>query len=400
MKHIDQAIFIHLFKEAYRKCFGFEMLHAMSESESRHFSDKIFGETGLVIGPKSLKNYAGFILKNEGSRLANPSVATLDTLARYVLGAPYTDEVQRKKTGDSYPFWFQYKNKLHAYERREELIHGNIRSRWSEKVFFKNMTLGIVTIVLFFVITLVIFLRLFSKGGDNNIFIENFDTVQTDSLAARGWFLKSEAPAWWKLRGDDPHHLTLFTLRGDNWADSSDAPAIKDLLLRKIPYQNFTTEVLIDGFIPDHNWQQAGILLMEDTTFAGKSLRLSIAYNDFFGGYKQPPEIIIQAIRSDRYDKSRPEEIVHLPIYDLSASQQKLVYNNLLHIGLKIEKNGHHYKLLYQAGPLENGAFKEAFSGDLNMDPHYIGLFALEGFVKDTSYAPVHFKYFNLINNP
>jgi hypothetical protein len=29
------------------------------------------------------------------------------------------------------------------------------------------------------------------------------------------------------------------------------------------------------------NWQQAGILLLEDTSFTGKSMRVSFVYNNF-----------------------------------------------------------------------------------------------------------------------
>ncbi|HEV8084155.1 MAG TPA: hypothetical protein VGP55_13190 [Chitinophagaceae bacterium] len=34
----------------------------------------------------------------------------MDTFARYVLKAPYIDEVKRKDTESHYPYWFQYRN--------------------------------------------------------------------------------------------------------------------------------------------------------------------------------------------------------------------------------------------------------------------------------------------------
>jgi hypothetical protein len=48
-----------------------------------------------------------------------------------------------------------------------------------------------------------------------------------------------------------------------------------------------------------------GILLSEDSTFKSKMLRLSISFNDFFGGYNKPAEIIIQAISSSESEGLR-----------------------------------------------------------------------------------------------
>ena len=66
---------------------------------------------------------------------------------------------------------------------------------------------------------------------------------------------------------------------------------------------------------------------------------------------------------------------------------------------LRIEKTGNHFRFLYSTGSGANFAFKEAFVRDIELKPEYIGIFALQGFVKDTNYMPVHFNFFSLVNN-
>lgn len=139
---------------------------------------------------------------------------------------------------------------------------------------------------------------------------------------------------------------------------------------------------------------------MEDTTFAGKSLRLSIAYNYFFGGYTKPKEIIIQAINSNANDFSKPEEIAHVTVFNIEPGQDSLVNYNLQKSALKIEKNGNHFRFLYATGAMGNSAFKESLSKDIIMQPKYIGIFALQGFVNNTNYIPAYFKFFSLISTP
>ncbi len=139
---------------------------------------------------------------------------------------------------------------------------------------------------------------------------------------------------------------------------------------------------------------------MEDTTFAGKSLRLSIAFNDFFGGFDKPKEIIIQAISSNAVDFTKPEEIAHHTLFSVTPGQEKLVTNNLQKSALKIEKNNNHFRFLCATGVAENFAYKEVLSKDILIKPKYIGIFALGGFVNDTGYIPAHFKFFSLVNTP
>jgi hypothetical protein len=102
----DKQAFATLYKDAYKKCFGHALSMLPSETESKYFGNTIFEETGLVIGAKSLKNYFGFVLNMPESKDENPSVATLDMLARYVLQATDTDETARKNKAGHYPYWY------------------------------------------------------------------------------------------------------------------------------------------------------------------------------------------------------------------------------------------------------------------------------------------------------
>src|SRR5438874_1794663 len=110
MDDLNNEAFISLFKDCYKKCFGSPLNGYLSETESKHFSNKILEDTGLVIGAKTIKNYSFYVVNSTEAKQENPSVATLDTLARYALNAPYTDEVQRKAKEGHFPYWFRYKS--------------------------------------------------------------------------------------------------------------------------------------------------------------------------------------------------------------------------------------------------------------------------------------------------
>src|SRR5690348_13058119 len=112
MKDLDHRAFISLFKDACEKCFGHPLAEMLSETESKQLSNQLMEKTGLVIGPKSIKNYSAFVISPSEAKSENPSVATLDTFARYVLEAPYTDEAKRKDNENHYPYWFEYRDRF------------------------------------------------------------------------------------------------------------------------------------------------------------------------------------------------------------------------------------------------------------------------------------------------
>jgi hypothetical protein len=387
MKNLDRPIFINLFKEACERCFGSPFISTLSESDSKLLSNKIFERTGLVIGAKSLKNYSLYVTtsNSKDTRKENPSVSTLDTLARYVLDAPYTNEIQRNDNESHYPYWFQYRN-----EHSNTILNLKInRVNWKKtKIVFSV----VLTIFIGFLV-----IKSLKQKNTNKNFIDNFNSVLEDSLRSKGWNIKSVDTTWWNRRNEKPGHLALYTLKGDNWANNENPARIKNLFMRKINSDCFMVEIHLTNFIPKQNWQQAGILLSEDSTFTSKMLRLSISYNDFFGGYKKPPEIIIQAVSSSESELlSKPEEIAHLSLFSIEPGNESFVESNLAKSALKIEKKGTHFRFLYTTGSMESFAFKEAVSGDFNIRPKYACIFSIQGWADNGNYIPAYFDSFRL----
>jgi hypothetical protein len=379
MNDLDTSVFIALFKKAYEKCFGHPLSGPLTETESRLFSEKILDQTGLVIGAKSIKNYSSFVLGPANGKEENPSVATLDTFARFALNAPYTDEVQRKNKESHYPYWFQYRQQFQQPEKKP----------------VRKKRLGVIVVLVASVAAAVTASILFDPVREHKKDItDDFHELREDSLSARGWFVKAKDVEYWDRRSESAGHLTLFTLKGDNWPDSVNQPNIRNLLLRKNNSGCFVAEIHLSGFMPLQNWQQAGLLLLEDTSFAGKSLRLSLVYNDFYGGFPRSREIIIQAIISGGKAADKPEEIVHQLLFKIDTTNEELVRQNLLHSALRIEKNRTSFRVLFANGSMPNSAFREILRRDIDMKPAFIGLFALKGFVDTSGVVPAQIDLF------
>jgi hypothetical protein len=172
-------------------------------------------------------------------------------------------------------------------------------------------------------------------------------------------------------------------------------PVIRNLLQRRVPCDCFTLEWHLNHFIPRQNWQQAGILLSEDTGLTGKSMRVSIAYNDYNGVYPRSGTILLQAITSSSAGK--PEEIAHVSLFAAdSLRRNPALARSLGHSALRIEKRGDRFRILYADGILENTSFREIAVHEFAMQPRYVGLFALKGFVDSAEVMPARFSWFSL----
>jgi len=382
MNQTDSLAFAELFKEACRKCFGHALEKPLTETESKLFCTQVLDITGLSIGWKSVKNYSLFLIGNATGKEENPSVATLDTMARYVLGAPYTTEIQRKDNESHYPYWFLYKEKISCSLPR----HSNLRKR-----HYVLIALGIVNVLIAFIF----WTRL--QTGESGQFSDDFKQGVGNSLVQDGWFLKDKDTLYWNKNAETKGQLTLFTLTGDNWPDPPNKQHIKNLLLHSVPYDCFTAEVHLNNFIPQQEWQQAGLLLLEDTTLTCKSVRLSLAFNDNFGGFRKGREVLVQVISSQGNGFGKPEEIAHKSILSLDTAESNPQMTQVLqHTGLRIEKRGRKFRFLYSGGARENGAFREVASQELDMQPRYIGIFAIKGFKDSSATVPVHFTFFRI----
>ena len=402
----DADAFARLFRDAYRKCFASAFTAPLTETESHRLSVEIAESTGLEIGWKSLKNYSSFLLGRSG-RVENPSVATLDTLARYVAGAPRTDEARRRASERHYPYWFRFRDSL----RDESLAPPRETSARPPEAPPAAATptddrptpaprptrrtaiaAGVVALAVFLVL---LFVALRQRGAGAALFTDDFADVSAAALTAHGWSVHAVDSAYWSRRAEAPGHLTLFTLEGDNWPQPGREPVIRNLLVRPLSSDCFDVDVRLSAFFPRQNWQQAGLLLLEDTTLTGRSARMSIGYNDFSGGFPQTREIIVQAITSLGQRTGRPEEFVHQRLFVVDSAIEPLVRQNLESSALRIEKRGAHLRLLYSAGPLKNGAFKEVGRTDFDFRPTLVALFAIKGFVSESAVVPVHVDAFS-----
>jgi len=386
MNDIDHGAFRALFEEACLKCFGHVVTVPLTETESKVLYNKVFEETGLVIGWKSVKNYSSFLFSGSTTgKPENPQVATLDTLSRYVQGAAYTTEAERKRVGGHFPFWFGYREQW--LQRRPLAVDrpavGKTRGWWLMGMGLAVAVLGVVCISLFF------------RRGAGGSFRDDFHSLSADSLAERGWWVLSKDAAYWERRAERPGCLTLYTLEGDIWPDPVQQPVIRNLLLRRIPCDCFTIELHLQDFIPRQNWQQAGMLLTEDTAFGGRSLRVSVAYNDFNGVYPRAGSILVQVISSQASGK--PEEIAHVQLFSTdSLLTHPALAKTLAHSALRIEKQGDRFRILYADGILPNTSFREIATHEFAMQPRYAGLFALKGFVDSSDAIPARFSWFSL----
>src|SRR5688572_20180068 len=346
----DPPAFARLFEDAYRRCFSTAFTAPLTEPESHRFSVEIAESTGLEIGWKSLKNYSHFLLGTT-NRVENPSIATLDTLARYVAGAPRTDEEQRRTRERHYPYWVRYKEGLrHAepaltHEGPDERHPGSDAASDTRPApplprRKRAVALDVAGFAALVVVLVLLFVTVRRRDARSSRFADEFDDVSAATLAERGWSVKSIDSAHWARRGVKLGHLTLFTLSGDNWPLPGRSPVIRNLLVRRSPSECFIAELRLTSFFPRQNWQQAGLLLLEDTTFAGRSVRTSIGFNDFAGGFPETKEIIVQAITSLGRESSKPEEVVHHRLFVEEPGTERLVRQNLEHSALRIEKRG------------------------------------------------------------
>ncbi len=405
----DADTFARLFREAYRKCFASPLTAPLTETESHRLSVEIAESTGLEIGWKSLKNYSAFLLGRSG-RVENPSVATLDTLARYVAGAPRTDEARRRTNERHYPYWFRYRDALRDERPAPvgETVNEALRERRSTTEvasddpptpaprLARRTVIALGTVALAALLALVVVtLRRHEARAES--FTDDFDDVSAAALVARGWSVHSVDSVYWSRRAEKPGYLTLFTLEGDNWPQPGREPVIRNLLTRPLSSDCFDVDVRLTSFFPRQNWQQAGLLLLEDTMLTGRSARMSIGYNDFSGGFPQTREVIVQAITSLGHGVGKPEEFVHQRLFVVDSAIEPLVRQNLESSALRIEKRGAHLRLLYSAGLLQNGAFKEVGRTDFDFRPTSVALFAVKGFVSQSEVVPVHVDAFRQV---
>ncbi len=376
MTSTELSIFLSLFQKVHFKCFGTELNKPLTETECKHLSNEIFEETGLILGWKSIKNYSQFLLNIDGQKQVNPTIASLDTLVRYVENASKTNETIRKKEESHFPYWFDFKE---AYLKETPVKNSPNKFQFRKTHL---LTSGFLLLILG--------ISILYEPKQNNV-LEEFEKLDMPTLQKSGWQVLNIQSDFWQKRNQTPHHLTLFTLKGDNFDKGE---KIKNLIIKKIEDEKFTVELHFIEFVPNQNWQQSGIILMEDSLFSNKNVRFSLNYNNFFGGTSQPAEIILQVVASLIDDSVKPEEIAQIPIFKVKSEKDTLVSNNLKKSALRIEKSGDNYRFLYAMGNSNFFAFKEISNRNLAINPKYIGIYASSGDSKNSGIIPVKIDKF------
>lgn len=399
MNDAQDVVFRKLFMQACHKCFGHAPAGPLGETEARALSNNILESTGLLLGVKSLKNYSIYFF-DPIARKENPSVATLDTLARYVLDAPPTNEIARKNDEPHHPYWFRYKASWVQQASTEghwpmEKAVADEPSSGPSAAKRSNRYVAYILVATVALAAAIFLIR--NNHGMNRSFTDDFSHVSDDSLRAFGWTILRPDTVFWEKRAINPGVLTLYTLPGDNWPGKDTIAPIRNLLVRKIEGDCFTAEVHFKDLRLAHNWQQVGLILGEEPGFQSRVVRISLSYNDFFGGYSKEPEIIIQGLSSVKSSQfSKPEEFAHLPILTLNSGTDSLVWTNLKNAALKVEKNGNSFRFLFGIGSADVFAFKEAVHVDYPFNPKYIGLFAIQGLSVRPHIGPVYADQFQI----
>jgi hypothetical protein len=366
--------FKSLFTEVYQKCFGEDLTAQLTESAARQLASSIFDKTGLVLGWKSLKNFSVFIL-NHSEKEEKPSEASLDTLARYIAGATRTDEVNRKGEKNPFRYW-------HAYQ--QNYIRSQFRKKRNQYTLI-TLVILMVCIGLFFV---------FQKEEESEqTYFEPFDQISAEELNRQGWQIQNLSEHYWSKRDNIPGNLTLFTLSGDNFVSGK---PLKNLLLRQIGSTCFSTDIQLEEFLPTRNWQQAGFIFLEDSTNLQKCLRVTISYNDFFGGYDKEPEIFIQILSQTGAPGSKPVELVHHVIFTNVKENLKLIEQNTQEISLRVEMKDGWFRVHYGAGAQAVFALQEVLNKQVDFKPKFVGLFATCGENTEDYIMPVRFNSFSI----
>ena len=227
-------------------------LQSISLKEANLLSQLTKEKTGESISSKSLITYINAV-NGQDPEAINPTNYTLNTLAHlYFLSTPAflnDKEVFLSKN----TAWLTFKQQLKVDDLKQNVKHKK-QARPIVKI------LGIIILVTGVVITGFVLLHK-GKAQNNVEFHDDFNVVHLDSLYARGWTLH-DPDTTFIHKQSRPGHLTLYTLKGNYWVKANERPYQTNTLLQKINAKNFEVETKIDSFLPDMDWQQAGIFLI------------------------------------------------------------------------------------------------------------------------------------------
>ena len=369
-----------LFRET---CFHFlqqDFAGQLSEIEAKRLSNDIRDKTGLILGWKSLKNYS--VSVNNSGKTENPSLASLDTLARYVLQAPSTDEIARKESGSPYEYWYKYLDRQSDLKPNEENPRKERKKSNRTNLFLILLALAGIASWWYY---LPIKRPLRSYATD-------FNNLKVNQLVAEQWEVLNLDSTFFNQSSMAGENLILYTLKGDNY----EAPDIRNVMSHPVKQSCFSTEIFLRDFVPVENWQQAGLILYQNQNDLRTSIRISMVYNNFFGGYQQEDQILIQILSLHAPNQTKPVLLKQHPLFNNVTNDVDLVRQNLRHSAIRIVYNDGLLKVYFANGMSNIFAYQEIFVGQVAFTPDYIGLFASSGNCVEEHIIPVRIAEFKL----
>lgn len=200
-------------------------------------------------------------------------------------------------------------------------------------------------------------------------FRDDFGHDSTGLVLQEGWYIANLDTAYWN-RPDLNNHLTLFTQQGDNWVSPGQEPEIKNLLLREIGPGDFTATILLSGFRPTSNWQQAGILLIQDDD---NSIRVTYGYDDV--GAKKP-RLVVQTVPIVDGMVLHPHTLTERPLTEQKVYPRK--------IWLRMIREDNMYRFYYKKNFYnERWIFTRAWNAPDSFSPSQIGIGAFQGITQE-----------------
>lgn len=219
-------------------------------------------------------------------------------------------------------------------------------------------------------ITVAIVLRTWTPPGlssRTSYFHEDFAAPDKDELLRHRWQLLYPDQEHWRL----PHaqgRLTLHTLRGDLWTKDQEQPFVPNLLARPFTSDRFRVTALLTDFHPRHNWQQAGLVLLDH---ADQYVRLTVGY-DGGSGQEGAARVTVGAVFEEE------GTVIAQPMATLKPFDDQ----PLQKVWLQIVKDGESIVLRYREGA-EYGAFRELARRDFKLRQRYVALAAFQGITQE-----------------
>lgn len=201
-------------------------------------------------------------------------------------------------------------------------------------------------------------------------FEEHFDDTSLEGLKKNDWeFSDFDSSLWFpqNRRG----LLTLRTSRGDYWFTPPDTPVIHNLLVKKLPDCScFKLTFKISEFHPNENFQQIGVIFLNETRDRDHNIRVTTAV----GGASQK----LQVIKRD-----------HALAYEQSFILRNIDTDPVLDsLWIVVEKRDKEFEFFYNLRN-EYGPFASFAKMSFDFEPAYIGLGAFNG-IRQHDFGPLN----------